>query len=412
VSSIRAATVTDWSVYLKLSAVAAHIAVQWQLDLESGDFSTPKVDTGWDTSHLTSIWLTDMPVHTAHKARAKLRFADLSESAWIGPAHFTTRRLAALGTSLFLDENEGTDPTIIGEYGHGSGVGFVTPDFPELVVELEDGFGLRNDTGFRSRMAKQIGVYDQSSLPTALSHAVRYSDSILVDPSKSVTMMFVLVPEKPNLGVPYGSTIAGGENASWWLYEYNGTLGGMRGRDGLLSNPLEYASGGALNIGEPNLVIIRYKKTVWHLDTNCPAMPVIDEPLVYDIWLNGAKNTSADPAARDGFGAYGNCTVGGVGHTNFYLPTLDLQVPIYVGTCTSGPQGETAGGNHGYAGIVSEFMWNPAFLITDAQADGLYAAFSTGDMDQFSTLVKALAPLVYDRYAQPKRPEKPTVTIS
>jgi hypothetical protein len=128
--------------------------------------------------------------------------------------------------------------------------------------------------------------------------------------------------------------------------------------------------------------------------------------------LNGVKHTSTDPAARDGFGAYGNCVTGGISHTNFYLPTLSLSTPVYVGTCTSGPQAETAGGNHGYAGIVSEFMYAPDVQITDAQADGLYALFNAGNMEAFASAAMSLNPLVYDRYAQPKRPETPTLTIT
>jgi hypothetical protein len=410
--SVIASAVSDWSVELSLLNAPTHTGAQWQLDLSSGNFSVPKyASVGWDTVRLNTIWLTSLPENTTFKARVKIRYPDLTESPWYVTDIFKTRRVATLGTSLFTTENEGSKPTLLGQYGNGSGVGFVTPSFPELVVKLKDYAGLKKDVGWRSRMFKTLGNYDQSSLPIALSHAVRYTDAAIVGPTKSVTMIFVFLPEMPDLGFPYGSTIAGGESAAWWLYQYDGSLGGMRGRDGLLSNPLEYAGGGALRMEKPNLLIIKYRQTAWHVDTGCPGMPAIDSPLIYSLWLNGVKVTSTDPAARDGFGAYGSCTLSGVPHTNFYLPTLSLTSPIYVGTCTSGAQPETAGGNHGYAGIMSEFAWAPEYLITDSLASALYGEFSTGNMESFADTVKTeINPLIYDRYSQPKYPEKPMIS--
>jgi hypothetical protein len=401
--NITVRAVTDNSVNLALVGAAAHVAVQWQVDLASGNFSTPKINPGDDVVHLSDIWFTDMPVHTDLQARARVKFADLSYSAWTVPALFKTRRLAALGTSLFITENEGSAPAIVGAYGEGSGAGFVTPRFPELVVPLESYAGMRNDTGFRARMMKTGGTYDQSGLPIATAHAVRYDDASLLDADGTVTIIAVFVPEYPDLGAPYGYNIMGGTNASWWIYQYNGNISGLHGKNGLLGNPMEYTAGGALRMGEPNLLIVRHKPPVWH-NPACPVViPVVDAPLNYALWLNGVKVTDTTKSEQNGFGAYGNCS----GTAIHFIPSITMERPLYVGHASVGAQAESAGGNHGFVGTFSEFAWAKGLLITDAQAAVLYSLVEAGNMDGFATAVKALNPLVYDRYAQPKRPEKP-----
>lgn len=407
--------VSDNSVNLALEGAPTHIAVQWQVDLASGDFSTPKIDTGDDAENLTTRWLTDLPQGVVHKARARVKVAGPSYSAWTAAVTFKTRRVAFLGTSLFITENEGSDPSIVGEYQ--AGTTFLTPGFPELVVPLEDYAGLQNDTGFRARMRNALGLYSQAGLPTSLKHCVKYDSPDLMSAAKTVTMIFVFIPEKPDLGFPYGSTIAGGQGTSFWLYEYNGVMGGMRGKDGLHGLPLQLPGGGPLRIGEPNLCIIKHRTTAWHLSSACPGMPVIDSPMVYAMWLNGTKISGGDVGALNGFGSYGGChssdpPPAGTDFTNFYQPTITIVPPIYVGVATAGAQTEQFGGDHGFIGIFSEFAWCKDLLISDDDARQLYVLFSSGDMDRFALAVKALDPLVYDRYAQPKRPEKPEITAT
>jgi hypothetical protein len=67
-----------------------HHASQWQVDLQSGDFSDPIIDTGEDHTNLTSYEATGLEYETDYKVRVRYKDSAENWSAWSAAVNFTT----------------------------------------------------------------------------------------------------------------------------------------------------------------------------------------------------------------------------------------------------------------------------------------------------------------------------------
>ena len=103
----------------------SHYASQWQVDLQSGNFSSPVVDSGEDTTHKTSYAATGLQYQTAYKVR--VRYKDNSGlpncwSAWSAAVNFTTLPMAAKPDTptATVDEIHQTACTLHGSAFHSA----------------------------------------------------------------------------------------------------------------------------------------------------------------------------------------------------------------------------------------------------------------------------------------------------
>jgi hypothetical protein len=86
-----------------------HVASQWQVDVLTGDFSAPVLDSGRRTGQLTSFIANNLPALTTLKSRVRYQDQDLAWSPWSDPAldlndEFTTLEATAIAP-MVIDVN-------------------------------------------------------------------------------------------------------------------------------------------------------------------------------------------------------------------------------------------------------------------------------------------------------------------
>jgi hypothetical protein len=426
--------VTDYSVLLELVNAPDHIAVDWMVDVEPGDFSAPPIGGTWDSNHLTRIWLTGLPPRTLLKAQAVLQLAGPVTGATIGPTHFRTRGIITLGAAHgFTPENEGSNPSIVGTFGElVAGIGFVPARYPELVVQQSAGRdGNLGDFGIRTRMANILGDYNQASVPTSASQVVKYADPLLTpDPNGPLWFMLVIRPELV-LELPWEDVlqgayeILGSDGDHWWLYQRDGKLGMGPGAsnpfdpDGenthpIGRGPLHYF--GDISSDQDYLILFTFQMEV--ADTSCRSdahSARVTTPGIICSWLNGVRRARGHLRGDGDFlNSYnGGCSFG----SDRYIPTapsfINRADTLWLGRHSGDGDRNFDGDANGipFCGAISEFAWGKGHILTDAEAASMNDPFGVGDIDSFAAAVRALNPIVYDRFTQPKPPERPTVTV-
>lgn len=418
VAVLTAPVITDYSVLLANTFVdpdaglnGQHLATQVQLDIAAGDFSVPKVDTGWvtDSVKLLRRWLTGLPPNTALKARCRVRDKGGQIGVWSAVLSFTSRRVLALGglAGFNQNRNEGTaGAAIVATYGENVfGAGF-TANYPDLRPGI---LGAPFDeSGVRLRWLNTQGLYTQMAAPGGGSNCIRYGGAPLT-PAGPISFVLVLHPEYFD---PAAKSLLFGSEM-WWLYRdalivkaYGGSIGADAGVDPFLSV-------GALLNHQPNLLIGTYKYE--QAAGGCETFPnaEVAVPGKFVLWLNGTKASigTLDGAAMFPYTTTSTACPDNMSQIVFrdmgFGPGGAPHNFLWLGTQSSdGARDINSSNYNSYAGGFVEFAWWTNRLFSDADEAALRAAYNTSRA-AFRAAVLALSPVLYDRQMQPHQPGKP-----
>jgi len=196
-TSVTAITQTsaglNGSAFSDPDAASTHQTSQWQVDLSSGSFTNPVVDSGESSTALTSFGVAGLTASTAYKARVRYSDNGGNWSSWSVPVSFTTlapsnsppntpsltsvtslaATSATLNGSSFSDPNAG-DTHLASQWQVTlSGGSFASPvvDSGENATSLRSYgvTGLAVATGYRARVRYRDNTGGWSSWSTAFS---------------------------------------------------------------------------------------------------------------------------------------------------------------------------------------------------------------------------------------------------
>lgn len=437
----------DYSVLLGISGFVdsdmgtpgTYRATRIVLDLESGDYLTPKYDSdwyvpaGWDTTSQLKVWLTGLPQNTDLKVEVAHQ-DEGGEAGLYGQVHFTTRRLHVLGDADGWDQdrNEGEDQTIQPVYGElVAGVGFVPSRYPELALSLELSDGLVNDNAIRLRMANALADYSQAGIPTSASQVVKYVGAPLSAYEDGPFWFMLVIRPELVLDLPWQDVlqgayeIFGSDGDHWWLYQRDGALGIGPPVDATITpheNDHPIGNGpnfyfGDIVADQPYLILFTFLREV--ADPSClsivgsPHAGRVTTPGIACSWLNGVRRAHGHLRGDGDFpSSGGSCSPG----EDQYLPTAPTFTTrddtLWLGRHSGDGDRNFDQSANGIpmCGAISEFAFGGGRLLADSEADALFDAFNDGDMDAFAKRIKLLRPDVYDRFQQPLPPLQPTLS--